>query len=377
MKKSILYVQYTDPVIYPPLEHSSALLADRGWEVLFWGLKVNDRAGFLPKPGVRLKKMNAVKPGLFQKIHYLLFAAAAIGWAAMRHARWIYASDPLSCPVALWLRRFGFKRVIYHEHDSPGGGTTTKVTEVVLRARRRLSTEAALCVFPHAERLEIFQRESLKNFPAVVVPNYPSVYDAEAANTAPTGGPLRLYYHGNVGERFLPSALFEALAAQSEVSLTLIGYESVPGDMDALRMRIHKAGAASRVELKQPMPRHEILTYARTAHAGISLEVENPGDINSRLRAGAANKTFEYMACGLGLLVANRPQWARMFVEPGYARACDPLRRESILEQLRWLASHRTELKQMGDAGRQRIRCEWNYEKAFEPVLRVLEKENS
>ena len=33
----ILYVQYTNPAGYPPLEHSSRMLADAGWEVLFLG----------------------------------------------------------------------------------------------------------------------------------------------------------------------------------------------------------------------------------------------------------------------------------------------------------------------------------------------------
>lgn len=33
----ILYVQYTDPAAYPPIEHSSRLLADRGWQVVLLG----------------------------------------------------------------------------------------------------------------------------------------------------------------------------------------------------------------------------------------------------------------------------------------------------------------------------------------------------
>ena len=35
--RRILYVQYTTPAGYPPLEHSSRILADRGWEVQFLG----------------------------------------------------------------------------------------------------------------------------------------------------------------------------------------------------------------------------------------------------------------------------------------------------------------------------------------------------
>ena len=33
--KRVVYVQYTNPAAYPPLEHSSRILADAGWQVLF------------------------------------------------------------------------------------------------------------------------------------------------------------------------------------------------------------------------------------------------------------------------------------------------------------------------------------------------------
>ena len=34
MNRSVLYLQYTSPANYPPLEHSSRILADAGWQVL-------------------------------------------------------------------------------------------------------------------------------------------------------------------------------------------------------------------------------------------------------------------------------------------------------------------------------------------------------
>ena len=40
--RRILYIQFTDPAVYPPLEHSSRLLADRGWEVLILGTGTRD-----------------------------------------------------------------------------------------------------------------------------------------------------------------------------------------------------------------------------------------------------------------------------------------------------------------------------------------------
>ena len=47
-------------------------------------------------------------------------------------------------------------------------------------------------------------------------------------------------------------------------------------------------------------------------------------DINMQNMVGASNKPFDYMACGLPLLVTDLPEWTSTFVEPGYARACNP-----------------------------------------------------
>ena len=45
----ILYMQYEDPAAYPPLEHSSQILAERGWDVAFVGAEiVSDGALRLP-----------------------------------------------------------------------------------------------------------------------------------------------------------------------------------------------------------------------------------------------------------------------------------------------------------------------------------------
>ena len=44
MSRRILYVQFTDPAAYPPIEHSSRLFAERGWEVFMVGM---DTAGAL------------------------------------------------------------------------------------------------------------------------------------------------------------------------------------------------------------------------------------------------------------------------------------------------------------------------------------------
>ncbi|MGA9995595.1 MAG: glycosyltransferase, partial [Pyrinomonadaceae bacterium] len=89
---------------------------------------------------------------------------------------------------------------------------------------------------------------------------------------------------------------------------------------------------------------------------------------------GASNKPFDYLACGLPLLVSDLPDWRNFFVEPGYALACDMENPQSIADAVRWYLDHPEEMRRMGEGGRQRIISEWNYEKQFSPILEKLSR---
>jgi glycosyltransferase involved in cell wall biosynthesis len=100
----------------------------------------------------------------------------------------------------------------------------------------------------------------------------------------------------------------------------------------------------------------------------------NNSNPNLRFLTGASNKVFDYLACGLALLVSDLPDWKQMYVEPGYGLACNPNDPASIAAALRWYLDHPVEMREMGDRGRQRILTEWNYETQFKPVKNYMSK---
>src|SRR5262249_35185681 len=122
--RRILYVQFTDPAGYPPLEHSSRILADRGWEVLFLGTGSSSNHGlrFPPHDRITIKTLKFVAPGIAQKIQYLRFCIWVLIQYVLWRPQWVYASDALACPVAWLLQTVARARIIYHEHDSPTDG---------------------------------------------------------------------------------------------------------------------------------------------------------------------------------------------------------------------------------------------------------------
>jgi spore maturation protein CgeB len=97
-------------------------------------------------------------------------------------------------------------------------------------------------------------------------------------------------------------------------------------------------------------------------------------DINLQHMVGASNKPFDFMACGLPLLVTELPEWMSTFVEPGYGRACDPDDPDSIEAELRWYLNHSNDRREMGRKCREKIHQDWNYEAMFAAVLAEMEK---
>src|SRR5688572_19601689 len=158
----ILYVQYTNPAAYPPLAHSVRLFAENDCDVLVLGTAAQgDSLQMAAQDRVRVEPLPFVGPGWRQKVHYLRFAAWINSQSRRWRPDWIYASDPLSCPIALSLTAASHARVLYHEHDGPAedAGDGSLFMRTVLSARRWLAGRAELCVLPNDRRAEVFQLE--------------------------------------------------------------------------------------------------------------------------------------------------------------------------------------------------------------------------
>src|SRR5439155_10577824 len=144
-----------------PLEHSSRLLGDAGWQVLFVGTGALGAGAlrFPPHPNIRVRQLAFCPGGWRQKLHYLWYCAWAIGWALRWRPRWVYASDVLACPPAALLSLVPGMRVLYHEHDSPSVTRSSSFMRLCFAARRRLAHRAKLCILPNRERAARFGRE--------------------------------------------------------------------------------------------------------------------------------------------------------------------------------------------------------------------------
>ncbi|MGF1587808.1 MAG: glycosyltransferase, partial [Pleurocapsa sp.] len=117
----------------------------------------------------------------------------------------------------------------------------------------------------------------------------------------------------------------------------------------------------------------EVLKRSLQYDLGLAFMPKTSNDINLQYMIGASNKAFDYLSCGLALLVSDLPDWHSAYVKPGYGLACDPDDADSIVAALLWYLEHPTQMREMGELGRQRIAQEWNYEKQFKPVIETLQ----
>lgn len=382
----LLYVQYSNPGAYPPLEHGARILAQTGAEILVLGAGAAFGAGALKwtsERGIHVRRLRYCPPGWKQKLHYVLFTGWVLCRALVFRPTIIYGSDWLACPTLLLLNLFW--NLIYHEHDIPlaafrgsshGSNNKEIITpfiRFVLWSRERVANAAILCIAPNDGRAGALRNTTRTERPILSVWNCPSRDEVVVGGRRPAeSGSITLFYHGSIVPERLPLAVLTAVAELSgQVRLRIAGYETIgyPGYEDLLRRRAVELGITNYVSFLGAMPRRsDLLKQCCLADVGLATLPSESQDFNQRTMGGASNKPFDYLACGLALLVGDLADWRELYVSAGYGLACDSSDASSIAVALRWFSSNRTETSAMGRRGQERILREWNYETQFAEV---------
>ena len=415
MNRCILYLQYTNPANYPPLEHSGLILLNAGWDVHYFGIQSEGESNKLsfPEPLARRQTLwQRSAPGVKQKLHFAAFTLSALWRALWQRPAWVYCSDHLSCPAAWLIGCLTRCKVLYHEHDSPETGQKLKVEgnkeeigkvenrnqntksdfsfqlskfqHFLLWSRQRVGQKADLVVLPNEKRLELFVQATGRQKKSLCVYNCPrkdevgkSIAEARKSEIGNMEAmELRLGFHGSINSERLPFAVLEAMSRfQGRMRLTVIGYETlgIKGYMTTFIQEAHRLGLGENVEFLGAMPHHEIYKMALKWDVGLAFMPLQGGDINMSNMTGASNKAFDYLASGLALLVSDLPEWRKMYVDSAYGLACDPNDLASVAQALRWFLEHPAETREMGNRGRERILQEWNYETQFAGVQTIME----
>lgn len=376
-----LFIQYTNPAGYPPLQHAMAALLDAGWHVHCLAAN-HPSATPLRLPthaNLRVDITQRPSPGLLQKAHYLAYCLRSLWVMCLRRPDLVYTSDPMATPPALVALAIGIRSVVYHEHDAPGQ-TVSRFQAFVGKCRTIACRKATLVVVPNRGRANDIARVVGDDKRLMVVFNCPSQTEALAEPSARPAmrhdAPVWLYFHGSIVPDRLPATVIDALSLLPDrVHLRIAGYETAgsSGYTQKLLDRAQVLGIVHRLELVGTIPeRSALLQYARDSHLGLSLMPMESDDINMIHMVGASNKPFDYLASGCLLIVSDLPEWREMYVDAGLANACDPRSPDSIARAVRgWLDDEPRYLRAQ-QSGLKRVATEWNYQVQFEPVLQRI-----
>jgi glycosyltransferase involved in cell wall biosynthesis len=265
--------------------------------------------------------------------------------------------------------------VVYHEHDSPGVGVTL-FDRLCMSFRWGLARRAAACVLPNSQRADWFKGQTGASN-VFCVWNCPRRDEGTKPHARRDDENLRVIYHGSVVPDRLPLTVITAMARlPATVQLIIVGYETIghAGYLAQLRRAAEQHGVSDRLQIRDSVPRYDLLRICQTCDIGLALMPNRSSDVNFRKMVGASNKAFDYLACGLPLVVSDLPDWRQLFVSSGYALACDPDDPPSIAYALGWFLDNRDRARAMGELGRQRIANQWNYETQFYPIWARLQQ---
>lgn len=377
----ILYLQYANPAAFPPVEYSSQILAEAGFEVRLLGVHTQETEAlkFSGDSRMHLEILPYTPPGWLQKVAYIKFLIRCIVLAITWKPDCVYISDFMAAPAGLILKRYFRSKVIYHEHDGPfDGPNQSGFIRWLLKARKLLAQEADFNVLPQQERIRIFKEATGTTRPVFQVWNCPRRHETlgVVSEQRHPGEPLNVYFHGSINLDRVPLALI-AGAGRSGVPIRIrvVGYETIGsrGTMDSLRKAVEMASGQVTLELPGAVSRHELVGQMNRMHVGWINFINRFDEINLTHLVGASNKAFDYLAAGLPLIVPARSEWEKNFVNPGYAKSCDPNDVDAIASILRWFFENPAKAAEMGRAGQMRTREEWNYESQFAPVLEQIQ----
>jgi glycosyltransferase involved in cell wall biosynthesis len=262
--------------------------------------------------------------------------------------------------------------VIYHEHDSPPDHWQG-ATSVIMWPRRWLFRRV-FCIWPNLRRAELAAPECKRR---AIVWNCPRREEAQPQREPAVPGELHVFYHGSVSPTRLPLAVIQAVALlPAGVRLTAVIYETIGSARHSqqLREEAERLGVADRVAILKQRPRFESMQLCAEMDVGLTFMPLRTDDSNEEHASTASNKAFDYLACGVALLMSDRPDWRTTFADAGMGQVCNPEDPASIAAALRWFLEHPTEMRAMGERGRRRVLDDWNYEAQFQPVLDWMNK---
>jgi glycosyltransferase involved in cell wall biosynthesis len=385
-QRRIALVSFSDPTYYPPTLNAAQILARRGWCVDLLGTRWRGKPHATSNypSGVNVLLHSETGAGIDYYAQYARFFLWACQLARRNRYHWIYCYDMLAAPLGRAMARLAGARWAYHNHDLEIRAEMSptqrwlRLKELELGSARH----ADLIVFPQRERARMFaDAAGLREMPQIVFNCPPLAWNPDG-DLDPRVAALRarwprlVVYQGGLNSDRGVRALIESLPHwPDDAALVLVGDPRASGEIAMLEERVRELGLGERVLWAGNLGWSYRALPGVTRAGALGVAITPPcgrSNINLEHLAGASNKVFEYMACGLAVLAPDTPGFRELIEEPGYGQVCVDYRPQALGRQITALLD--TSLREkMRARNLDAYRTRFNYEHQFAPIVARLE----
>ncbi|MCG8578252.1 MAG: glycosyltransferase [Flavobacteriales bacterium] len=260
-------------------------------------------------------------------------------------------------PVGLMLRILG-KKVIYDVHENNPGAILSRayvkrkwvkvfLSKSIYLLEKLSAGHFSAVVTARPDITELFAKHkpfTVRNFP--VLPNYDTIPDIDI----PKDKPAVIYVGGMTEIRGLIE-LIKAFEQIDNAELWLLGFFG----SDDFEQRCRALDGWKNTRYLGSVEADQIFSYIKKADMGIVTFLPVPNHITT-----LANKPFEYMACGLPMVMSDFDYWKQFFKDS--TLYVNPADENDVAEKIKLLLSDPELMKSMGTKNLELTRNEYNWQ---------------
>ena len=368
---------YNNPDYYPPIINGAKLLHDAGFTQTII-CRNNMRYQGQPYPETTILH-RIVSPTKNSLIEYLAFLWQALCYLPNDGDIAIFVGHDmhgfLVARIASWVKR---RPLIYHCHDFAEaerklgwGGSAVRFCE------RLFARTADTVIVPDYDRaIIVAQQLKLQDFP-IIVANAP-VHFLKCSRILPETLKARGYpfekivlRQGRISQGHAIEVTLRSMPLWSndKWGFVLLGF----GDdayIESLYKLADKLKVRERFVILTADSYEAVLEY--TADADIGHALYEPLHVNHRYITTASNKTMEYMAAGLPILLSATASSDNLLARHPVGLTADVTSPEAIARAINTVLQNPTLAQNMSTASRHAFENEFQYLKQYAPVLAII-----
>jgi len=373
----IVLIQRAEINYYPPVINAVNVLGECGLKVVIIDGGKNNSFPSLPS------NVHVYRPFVDQSDHglYSSWNFAKSVWKVLRRF------EPSICiaydqPAAALIGLIPFKgKKIFHYHEYPCDydGDEQLFFRLQNKVAVAFSNSAEMLCFPDSHRASAFFRENRLAIYPEIVKNCPAKLEELPQNKLKDwliglGVKPRwvLIFQGAVCSNYYSENIVASMEYWPEGAIMVfIGPVNSEFRSNLEEMASH-LGVMHRLYFRGQVPYLDLFSY--TVEADITFTMIKPVTFNFRHMAGASNKRYEAIACGIPQISNIGPGMTELIEDNGVGICIDPANPETIGNAVTELLLNPERRREMGKKARELHLNKFNYEQEFDSVLKIIKK---